>query len=167
MLSKLKLLLAALAVAVVPGVALALHPEIDLTVRWKAPDGTILKEITMDLAGLEALPQQSFRTTTPWTDGVQSFSGPSIGEIAALGPHPVKEATFVALNDYVGTLPPEDWTDLGAILATRHNGEPMDIRRMGPYWVVFPIDEQPSILDVQRYHARMVWQVKAVDFVVE
>lgn len=167
MLSKLKLLLAAFALAAMPYVAFAMHPEIDLTVRWKAPDGTILKEATFDLAALDALPQQSFRTTTPWTDGVQGFSGPSIGEIAALGPNPVKQATFTALNNYANTLPPEDWTDLGAILATRHNGEHMDIRNLGPYWVIYPIDKQPSILDVQRYHGRMVWQVKEVDFVVE
>lgn len=167
MLSKLKLLLAAVAIAIFPGAALSLHPEIDLTVRWKAQDGTILKELILDTAALEALPQSTFTTATPWTDGIQTFAGPSIGEIATLGPRPVKEAKFSALNNYSSTLPSEDWTVLGAILATRHNGEHMDVRNLGPFWVIYPIDKQPSILDVQRYHGRMVWQVKEVDFVVE
>jgi hypothetical protein len=138
----------------------------ELSVRWVTEDGGVIKEETLDLAALDALPQAEIVTTTPWTDGKQRFTGPSLGAIAALGGRPVSVAEVSALNDYSAEIPAEDWENRGAILASRRNGETMQIRGKGPYWVMYPIDSDPE-LDTQFYHARMVWQVSDIDFIVE
>lgn len=162
-----KLILAAMLFAVVSGAAQALSPHSNLTVRWTSPDGAVLAEVALDEADMAALEQREIRTSTPWTEGVHTFSGPPIGALAALGPEGARRATFIALNSFLETLPVEDWTEHGAILAMKRNGARMDIREHGPYWVMFPIDSDPDTLNTQRYHARMVWQVKEVVFVVE
>ena len=95
--------------------------------------------------------------------GIQRFSGPSLGTLAALGGVPVSTARVTALNDYEMDVPAEDWEDNGAILATRRNGETMPIKDKGPFWIMYPISSDPK-LDTQLYHGRMVWQVKLIDF---
>jgi hypothetical protein len=138
----------------------------EIAVRWLGKDGAVIKEETLDLAEIEALPQKEIVTTTPWTEGVQTFTGPSLGDIAALGGQPAVQADVTALNDYSATIPAEDWEQRGAILAARQGGETMRIRDKGPYWIMYPIDSDPE-LNTQFYHARMVWQVSDIDFIVE
>lgn len=145
----------------------ALSDHDHVFVRWVTPDGKVMKQTRLDRADIEALPQGEVETQLRWMEGVHHFTGPSIGAIADLGPQPVQSAKIVALNDYVATLPREDWADLGAILATKHNGDHMLIRDKGPFWVVYPVDDRPEILDRQIYHDRMVWQVETIDFFVE
>ena len=147
--------------------AAAQEPQTPLTLRWTTEDGRVLKEMTMSVEALEDLPQTTVRTTTPWTDGVSEFSGPAVSELVGLASYPVAEATFVALNDFLGTLPPEDWTRRGAILAVRQDGAYMEVRDKGPYWVLFPIDSDPQLLTTRRYRGRMVWQVREVEFRVD
>jgi hypothetical protein len=136
----------------------------ELTLRWLASDGSLIAERTLDVTGVEALPQQEIATTTPWTDGGQTFTGPSLGDLAGLVAQPVAEAQVFALNDYSATVPAEDWTERGAILAARHNGNTMEIRDKGPFWIMYPIDSSAEF-DTQVYHARMVWQVRGIDFI--
>lgn len=167
MLSTAKLILTLVMLASAMGAAQATHPMTDLTIRWMSPEGEVLQETVLHAEDIARLEQREFSTGTPWFDNDQTFSGPPVGALAALGPGPVRKGTFIAFNAYLETLPAEDWTEHGAILATKRNGHLMDIREYGPYWVMFPIDSSPQILDTQRYHGRMVWQVTEVVFVVQ
>lgn len=137
----------------------------DVALRWVTPQGTVIEERVLALADVDALPQKEVRTDTQWTDPV-TFSGPSLAELAKLGNRPVVEAEVFALNDYSAKVPAEDWEKRGAILASRIDGKTMPIRDKGPYWVMYPIDDDPA-LATQEYFARMVWQVSRIDFVVE
>jgi hypothetical protein len=148
------------------GVTAAFADVTDLVLRWNGKDGALIAERTLDIAAVEALPQVEFTTETPWTDGKQTFSGPSLGTLAALGGAPVRDARVTALNDYEMNVPAEDWETLGAILAVRRNGELMPVQDKGPYWVMYPISSD-SKLNTQFYHGRMVWQVKYIDFQVD
>jgi len=138
----------------------------ELELRWVKPDGAVVSEKTLTTEELEALPQTTFTTNTPWTTTPTEFSGPALAELAGLGPKASK-AAVVAINDYSSEVPAEDWTDHGAILAVRLDGEYMKIRDKGPFWVMYPIDHGQEILNTQLYHSRMVWQVRNIDFVVE
>ncbi|WP_371347750.1 hypothetical protein [Ancylobacter sp. IITR112] len=138
----------------------------DLTLRWLGSDGKVALEKTLNLAQLDALPQVTIDTGTPWTQNVQRFTGPSLGVLAALGGRPVREAKVMALNDYVAPIPAEDWKEHGAILTTRIDGQTMRIREKGPFWVMYPIDSDP-VLRQQYYQSRMVWQVKSIDFIAQ
>ncbi|WP_018700550.1 hypothetical protein [Amorphus coralli] len=163
----IKLSLVCVFAAVAPLSGWTQEPTIPLTLRWVASDGGVLKEEVLDVDAVEGLEQQAIDTSTPWTDGVSRFSGPAIATLAAMGPQPASKATVVALNDYVHDLESTDWTEHGAILAVRQNGERMMIRDKGPFWVMFPIDANPRVLGTARYFSRMVWQVREVEFVVD
>ena len=139
----------------------------ELALRWVKPDGTVLSEKSLWTKDVEALPQTTFTTNTPWTTEPTKFTGPSFGELAALGPGKATKADVTAINDYSAEIPAEDWTEHGAVLAVRVNGELMKICDKGPFWVMYPIDEEPRVLNIQLYHSRMVWQVQSIDFLVE
>ncbi|WP_274777827.1 hypothetical protein [Aquabacter sediminis] len=136
-----------------------------LQLRWIRDNGAILSEQTVSLEQLAKLPAETFATKTPWTQGVNTFEGPSLAMLAGQRALPVERAIVVALNDYMATVPAEDWEQNGAILAIRVNGATMKVREKGPFWVMYPMDRNPK-LQSQMYRTRMVWQVKAIDFVV-
>ena len=139
----------------------------ELALRWVKPDGTVLSEKALSTEEVEALPQTTFTTNTPWTTEPTKFTGPTFAVLAALEPEKAAMAEVTAINDYSAEIPSEDWNDHGAVLAVRVNGELMKICDKGPFWVMYPIDEDPQALNIQLYHSRMVWQVNRIDFVVE
>ena len=155
-------LVLALMACAVPNMA---HAQ-DLGLRWLGENGQVLAQKTLTLAELDTLPQSRIETGTPWTKGVNVFTGPALGVLAALGGRPVREAKVMALNDYVAPIPAEDWKDHGAILTTRLDGATMRVRDKGPFWVMYPIDSDPA-LGQQYFQSRMVWQVKSIDFIAQ
>ena len=138
----------------------------DLALRWLKADGSLVAERALDLAGLDALPQRVISTGTPWTKGRHTFAGPPLAALAALAGLPATSATVIALNEYSASLPRQDWSEKGAVLASRQDGRTMRIRDKGPYWVMFPIDDSREF-DSEKYRSRMVWQVRSIDFLVE
>ena len=121
------------------------------------------KVTTFDMAMLEALPQVTMVTHTPW-DGsaVVTFKGPLIRDILAVAGASGAKAKVIALNDYAIVIPVSDFDRDGVILATRRNGQPMAVRDKGPLWVIYPLADRPD-LDVYGTYAKMAWQVKAID----
>lgn len=140
--------------------------ERPLSIAAVTATGDMLLQRTLDLAALDALPQARVMTHTPWTHGLQAFTGPSLATLAALSGKKVKEVRITSLGDWSATIPASDWQKQDVILASRLNGETMRVRDKGPYWIMYPIDARRD-LDTQMYQARMVWQVKSLEFVVE
>lgn len=160
-------ILARTAVAVAAlGLMVAQAAAAELELRWVKPDGAVVGEKTLTIEELEALPQTTFTTNTPWTTAPTEFAGPALSVLAGLGPVAAK-AEITAINDYSAEIPATDWTEHGATLALRVNGEYMKIRDKGPFWLMYPIDQDQKTLNTQIYHSRMVWQVQSIDFMVE
>ncbi|GGF47570.1 hypothetical protein GCM10007301_03620 [Azorhizobium oxalatiphilum] len=157
---------AALCVVCASDHAAAQGSRYPLRVSFVNGAGDLLSEATLDLAGLDRLPQTRVATTTPWTHGVQVFTGPSLAVLARLNTHRVREVRAYSLGDWSATIPASDWRGQSVILASRLNGDTMRVRDKGPYWIMYPIDDRRD-LDTQMYQARMIWQVKALEFVVE
>jgi len=112
-----------------------------------------------DLAMLDALPQRTTVTETPWYEGSQSFSGPLLSAILdSVGASGATTLKLVALNDYASDLPASDAKDFPVILASRVNGGLMSVRDKGPLFVIYPFDEHPGIYN-EIYFGRSVWQV--------
>ena len=115
-----------------------------------------------DLQMMDALEQRVTRTTTPWHEGQQEFSGPRLSDVMAAVGASGSELRIIAVNDYAAVMP---WADIEAapvILATRHNGAEMSVRQHGPLFVIYPFDEQPELRN-ELYFARSVWQVAAIE----
>jgi len=117
-----------------------------------------------DLAMLEALPQHSFATRTPWHEGVVRFSGPLLRDVLARVQAQGQTLRATALNDYRISIPTQDARDFDVIVATRLNGEPMPVRTHGPLFIVYPFDTKPQ-LQSARFYERSIWQLRSLEVI--
>ena len=145
-----------------------------LAAPLQSPEGPVMLTITgkitqtnadgraeFDRAMLDALPQHTTRSETPWYDGVQDFSGPEMLALLELVGATGDTVTVTALNDYSSQIPFEDFRDYNIILANRLNGEILSVRDKGPSFVIYPFDEHRELYNEVTF-GRSVWQVTAI-----
>lgn len=163
--SRRNALLAMLFVIAGAGVA---HTE---TTATPAVDGPVLLTVggdiaipnqddlaVFDRARLESLPQQTFTTSTNWTEGTQTFSGPALSDVLAAAGAGEGSITAIALNDYAVAIARSEIGEDAPIIATRIDGEPFSIRNKGPLWIVFPFDSDP-VFQTELTYSLSVWQL--------
>lgn len=84
-----------------------------------------------------------------------TFRGPLVSVLLskALGlePHDSAPIKLVALNHYVIQTTYGKLKHAGAIVATRKNGRQMSVRDRGPFWIIFPLTDEPD-LDNEDFH---------------
>lgn len=111
---------------------------------------------------LLALGANELTTETPWTEGVNTFTGPRLAALLeAVGASKESSLSVTALNDYSANVPAQDAYDHNIMLAMDMNGERMSVRDKGPIFVLYPFAEDPS-LNNEVIHNRSVWQVKSI-----
>lgn len=114
------------------------------------------------LAQLQALPQTTVITTTPWTEGSHTYTGVLLRNL--LDKQGLQKATKLnakALNDYVATLTVSDAYKYDVLLALTQDGKLLTRRNKGPVWVIYPLSLHPE-LDKPSYHSAMIWQLRAI-----
>lgn len=121
-------------------------------------DATQSTPVTLELADLDALPQQSFSTSTIWTDGQITFSGVPLATVLASIGAEGSAVEMIALNDYKVTMPLAQLEETVPIIATRMDGNVMSVRDKGPYWIVFPYDEDPKY-QTETIYSLSIWQL--------
>lgn len=140
-----------------------------------APDGPVILTITgavtrtnsdgaarFDLAMLDALEQRETVTGTPWHEGVQRFTGPTLATLMAAAGATGSSLRIIAVNDYAAVMPWQDLESAPVILASRRNGETMPLRDTGPLFVIYPFDEMPDLRS-EVHFGRSVWQVTQIE----
>ena len=139
--------------------AVAVADEASLLIRGDIadPSGTVV----LDAAALENLPVVTFQTTTIWTAGQITFSGPTLASVLSLVGAGGGNLLLGAVNDYEVTLPISLVSADAPIIATRMNGKPFTIKEKGPLWVVFPYDRGPEFR-TETYYAVSVWQLTEI-----
>jgi hypothetical protein len=140
-----------------PAAAEAADNKVILEVDGGIPGG----KATFSRGDLEAMPQVTVLTTTPWHDGVQTFEGVSLEALMAQVGAGGRNISVIALNRYRTEIPGDDFARHGPILAIRRNGQPMDVKDKGPLFVIFPFDAKPE-LRTETYYGRSAWQVRRV-----
>jgi hypothetical protein len=115
-----------------------------------------------DMKMIEALPQHSFTTRTPWYDKPVKFSGPLLADLLAAVKASGTSVSAVAINDYKVSIPMADATKFQMIVATQIDGKPIPVREKGPLFVVYPFDSSAE-LRTSTYYERSIWQLKALD----
>ena len=134
-----------------------------LTVTGKITNTNRGETAVFDLEMLEGLEKGVISTTNPWMAGTNDFSGPYLSAllkaVGATGSNPL---VVTALNDFVGSVPQDDISRFGLILATRKNGRPLKVRDKGPLFVVYPFLQKPEIFD-EVHFCRSVWQIKSIE----
>lgn len=132
--------------------------EVILTVDGAIEGG---QPVDLDLAGLMAMPSETFKTTTIWTEGELTFTGVPLAallkEIGATGTVVVAEA----LNGYAVEIPVADLTETAPILAYHIDGQPFSRRDKGPLWVVFPYDSDDRYKS-ETVYAYSIWQLRKI-----
>ena len=115
-----------------------------------------------DMAMLEALPQHSFVTATPWFQTPRRFSGPLLRDVLAAAGAQGTTLSAVALNDYKVQIPAEDAQRFKVLMATRLDGQPMPVREKGPLFIIYPYGDSADLRS-ERYYNRSAWQLRTLD----
>lgn len=155
----------ALTLAFLAGPAAALDPpsgKVVLLVSGKVSVKNSPEGAAFDLAQLEALPQRTFATKTPWYSKPRKFTGVLLRDVlAAVGSAPAR-VKAAALNDYRVEIPLEDIERGDAMLAYRLDDQPMTVREKGPLVVIYPFDDRPDLRSAVHY-GRAIWQLRSLE----
>ena len=115
-----------------------------------------------DMAMLEAMPQHSFTTATPWFKEARRFTGPLLRDVLTASGAKGAAMRAVALNDYKVEIPVEDALRYRVLMATRLDGQPMSLREKGPLFIIYPYDESADLRS-ERYYSRSAWQLRRLE----
>lgn len=170
-------------IAITPGLLLAVVLMVMATAPLSAsqttplvaPQGEVLLKVTgniavansgnelhLDREQLMAIDPRAVETSTPWTDGVKRFEGPlfrSVLEAAGARGERVRVRT---LNDYTVEIPLSDLEQYDVILALQQDGAPLEVRELGPVFVLYPFDDYPELFNQSVRH-RSAWHVISLD----
>ncbi|WP_254277121.1 molybdopterin-dependent oxidoreductase [Halomonas sp. 3H] len=116
--------------------------------------------LTLDRQTLLTLPQASMETRVPWHDEPARFEGPLLSSL--IEHLEIRGDTLVVtgLDGYSTRLSLAESDAMGAMLAHRCNGKPLNVREFGPLLLLYP--EGHGLSSQQRLF-RTVWQVTHID----
>ncbi|MFN4142534.1 molybdopterin-dependent oxidoreductase [Aestuariivirga sp.] len=132
-----------------------------LTVQGRIGECNVENRVDFDLAMIEALPKTVVKTENPWEQGVVSYEGVLLRDFLA---HVKAEGSILrieALNDYRSDITAADAEAYDVILAYKREGNYMPVREKGPFFVVFPFTDLPSLATEERF-GQSVWQVSRI-----
>lgn len=118
--------------------------------------------VRLDMKMIEALPQHSFTTRTPWYDKPVKFTGPLLADVLKLVKAQGQTIGATAINDYRITIPAGDASQHGVIMARLIDDQPIPVREKGPLFIVYPFDNSATLRS-SVYYERSIWQLKALD----
>lgn len=135
-----------------------------LTLKGKVVTTNDAGAAQFDMAMLEALPQRSFTTRTPWYDGPRKFTGPLLRDVLKAAGAQGSGLRAIALNDYKVDIPVDDVLKFDVVLARLLDDKPMPVREKGPLFIIYPFDDKPE-LRVPQYFSRCAWQLRTIEIV--
>ncbi|WP_066261235.1 hypothetical protein [Hydrogenophaga flava] len=147
------------------GAALALEAPKErpiLAISGKIAEKNAGDVARFDMKMIEALPQHTFTTSTPWFDKPVKFTGPLLADVLAAVKASGTSVSAVAINDYKVTIPAADAAKFKVIVARLIDDKPIPVREKGPLFVVYPFDSSVE-LRTSTYYERSIWQLKALD----
>jgi hypothetical protein len=118
-------------------------------------DGMQTVELTSEELG--EMKQETIETSTPWTEGLTKFSGPTFTDVLNQVGLAGETVTAEARDGHSVAIPRERLTGDGAILAMDMNDAPLPGDKT-PFWIIFPYDRAPEMND-QQHQSWSVWAV--------
>lgn len=115
-----------------------------------------------DLAMLSGDETRQLVTSTPWTDGPQTFRGIPLARLLDLVGAKGQTLHAIALNDYAVDIPVADARRYPVLVAYSRNGTAMPVADKGPLWIIYPRDQHPELGD-ERHNFKWIWQLKAIE----
>jgi len=136
--------------------------KVVLSITGKVGQPNAAGRADFDMAMLEALPQHSFSTSTPWFKTPRKFTGPLLRDVLAAAGAQGTTLVAVALNDYKVEIPAEDANRFKVVMATRLDDKPMAVREKGPLFIIYPYDDSADLRS-ERYYSRSAWQLRKLE----
>ena len=133
-----------------------------LTVSGTIAEKNAGDKARFDMKMIEALPQHSFTTSTPWYDKPVKFTGPLLSDVLAAVRASGTRIEAVAINDYKISIPMSDAAEHGVLVARLINDQPIPVREKGPLFVVYPFDKSAE-LRTSKFYERSIWQLKELE----
>jgi hypothetical protein len=133
--------------------------KVVLTVTGNITKHNANKQAVFDLKMIEALPQHSFTTRTPWYSTPVKFTGPKLADVLAAVGAQGKDIQAVAINNYQISIPMSDAQRYPVVMAWKINDQPIPVRAKGPLFIAFPYDDDAALRTAQ-YYERSIWQLK-------
>lgn len=116
--------------------------------------------VTFTREELRDLDWREITTHTPFTEGPQTFAGPSLASLLDMLNARAGWVTAQAVNFYAAEFEVSTAFERDALLAMEHNGEVMRLRDKGPIWVIFPQSEKEAAEKL--FVVEMVWQLDTI-----
>jgi len=132
--------------------------DILLTIEGNLSKSNSGSSLQIDLAMLESLPAVSFKTETPWTEGITEWEGVRLKDFMEFIGAGSERFLASALDEYEIVFENVNIDKYPVILAYKKDGEYMTVRSLGPLWIMFPYADFPE-LDVQFNRTLSVWQL--------
>lgn len=133
-----------------------------LTVSGKIGVKNRADTAAFDMAMIEALPQHSFTTRTPWYDRPVKFTGPLLSDVLDAVQASGSTISAVAINDYKIAIPADDTRKFKVVMARLIDDKPISVRDKGPLFIVYPFDSAAELRS-STYYERSIWQLKAME----
>lgn len=115
---------------------------------------------------LRSLPQETFETSTIWTNGTHKFTGvPLVSLLKELLPNTQDRAIkimAIAANDYAVVIPAPEEGEVYPIIAYEMDDAPMSLRSKGPLWIVYPFDASEDF-QTETIYSRSIWQLEKIE----
>jgi hypothetical protein len=131
-----------------------------LTISGKITARNVGNKVEFDMPTLEALSQDGFTTSNPWTPPTD-FTGVLFTKLLERVGSQGKTAIAYALNDYAVEIPLQDMSADGPLLATKMNGQYMPVAHYGPLFVMYDFSKHHEWL-TQDMYARCIWQLQSI-----
>ncbi len=126
------------------------------------PDGTVHAH-DYSVEALADWPMTQFTTSTVWTEGVYTYKGILLWDLLVrLGIDPSEwrgRISLHAIDGYSATLGYAQVSPNAPIVAIYRNGRLMPRRARGPFWLLFPYDDDPAFRQ-ETIYALSVWQIE-------
>jgi hypothetical protein len=120
--------------------------------------------VAIDQAAAQSIGETEIKTTVfVLGDQEHTVKGVLIRDLMRKLGSKSKVAKIAALDGYTMEIPTSDFMTYDVVLATEIDGKALSVRDKGPAWVIYPASQHPELKDTV-YEARMVWQVKSVEF---
>jgi hypothetical protein len=154
---------AACLVALLSVIGAAHADEAFLTVTGNITAGTN-HQWSLTRQQFEALPQHNVSTSTSWTKGVHTFTGPLMRDVQRLAGSNSDSMEAFGIDDYVQKYPTSDFQKYDVVLAEKMDGKPLPLDTYGPTWIVYPRDDFPTELKNPMTDGKFAWQVNRLKF---
>ena len=155
--------LAQLGLAALPASALD-KPQgpVVLSVAGRVRQPNLGSRADFDMAMLEALPQHTLSTRTPWYPQARRFTGPLLRDVLSAAGAQGTTLRLVALNDYQVDMPMDDAQRHDVVLARLLDGQAMTVRDKGPLFIIYPFDTRAELRSAV-YYSRSAWQLRTIE----